>query len=163
MKSFENDVVVAFQDIAKEIGAEIRRNPRESYCIEIPGKGIVLRVYWQVERTQGVFVSIFKEADIGKLSKEYGLGLLIKFKNGSPAEGYDAGRSKSLWAKAEANVVKKYAMGYLLGVEKDFSEFEEYVKQERERWRKERPSWNEMLKNLKHVRVRPEWIPEEED
>ena len=161
MKSFENDVIIAFQDIAKEIGAEIRRNPRERHCIEIPGKGITLRVYWQIERTQGVFVTIFKEADIGKRSKEYGLGLLIKFKNGCPTEGNDANRSKSLWAKSEANVVKKYAMGYLLGIEKDFSEFEEFVKQEREQMSKGRPQWSEIMKKMKNVR--PEWIPEEED
>ena len=159
MKSFENEVVAAFQSIAKEIGSEIRRNSEERYCIEIPGKGIVLRIYWQIERTQGAFVTIFREKDIGRKSKEYGLGQLIKFKNGSLTKCHDAAQEASIMAEA----VRKYAMGYLLGTEKDFSEFEEYARQQEEQWRKERPSWNEMLKNLKHVRVRPEWIPEEEE
>ena len=163
MKSFENDVIIAFQDIAKEIGAEIRRNAKESYYVEIPGKGIVLRVYWEIDRNEVVFVTLFKEADIDRQSKEYSLGELVEFKDGSLAVFKEAANTGDSEAMIYAKLARKYAMGYLLGIEKNFFEFEEYVKQKREQWRKERPSWKEMLKNLKHVRVRPEWIPEEED
>jgi len=157
MKSFEKKVVAIFQDIANEIGSEIRRNPEEKYCIEIPGNGIVLRVYWQVERTVGVFVTLFREKDIGKRSKEYGLGQLIKFKNGSLTKCHDPSQEASIVSEG----VRQYAMGYLLGIQEDFSDFEKYVRQQREQRRAERPSWNETLKNVKNVR--PEWIPEDED
>jgi hypothetical protein len=163
MKSFENEIIIAFQELAKEIGSEIRRNPEEKYCIEIPGKEVTLRVYWEVDRNQGVFVTLFKEADIGKRSREYHLGSLIEFKNGSLETVREAAKPGAPAASIVAKEVRKYAMGYLLGTEKDFPEFVEYVKREREQRRSERPSWTESLKNLKYVRVRPEWIPEEED
>jgi len=156
MKSFENEVVAVFQDIAKEIGSEIRRNPKEKYCIEIPGKELTLRVYWQIEQTQGAFVTLFKEADIDKRSKEYGIGQLILFKNGSLRKCDDATQEASIVAEG----VRKYAMGYLLGTEKDFPKFEEFAKQQEEQWRKERPQWSDVIKKMKNVR--PEWIPEED-
>ena len=52
-------------------------------------------------------------------------------------------------------------MGYLLGLETDFSEFEEFAKRDTERGVKEQYSW---LENIKYSdRFRPEWIPEDED
>jgi hypothetical protein len=79
-----------------------------------------LRVYWEVDRNQGVFVTLFKDVDIGRRSKEYALGQLIEFKNGSLEICRGAARAGALAASIVAREVRKYAMGYLFGIEKDF-------------------------------------------
>jgi hypothetical protein len=145
----ENEVRAAFQEIADAIGAKMQKGPE--HCVEIPGNGVVLRVCWEAERTKGVFVTLFAKDDA---DREYGLPHLVAFESAPQVDPFEekAADGRAGDAKAAAHVAKKYAVRYLLGDPKRFSEFRDYVVD----WvEKNMPSLPNVGTNR---RVRAEWI-----
>ena len=96
----------------------------DGYAIDIKGEGIVMRIHWRVERLNRIFVTLRRATPVH--SSEYGLPYLVKFKNGS-GEDFECSRSGEL--RSLVNLVKKYALPYLLGTEEDFADFEAYTAQ----------------------------------
>ena len=151
-KPFKDQVMELFPEIARLAGTEMRRSAKrfDDY-VEIPGNGFVLRVRWEIERTQGLLVTLYKEVKEEHLvPRELNLGWFVKFKGGS----VDEERIVEVGRGAEViKIVKKYALGYLLGREKDFDNIDELSRREIEE-KHHYSQWNKANKW-----IRPEWPP----
>ena len=113
------DIIREFEKIAADLGTTWAI--RGSYC-ELTKNGIVLRVWWSIERIEGVFVTLASDDTLAqdKYPQEYGLPYLVAYRTGDPKNIHWPSRN-DLEAAVEAT--KKYAAGLLLGTDNDYAEF----------------------------------------
>ena len=78
MNQYKKQAVAAFESFGKTHGLEV--STRTETSMDIVGCEIGLRVHWQVERIQGIFVTLFQ---MSVPQNEYSLVYLVEFKNGN--------------------------------------------------------------------------------
>lgn len=146
-----NETLTAFVALANELQLSLRNVPNE--FLELGSAHFALRVREDIDRIEGVFVTIRKQS--GKPRREYGLSYLVEYRGGSPAEvQITAGRN----AYAISELVKRYAKDYLSGEAKDFAEFEAFAQKR----------IDEMFPGIRSFGgankwVRAEWIDEDDE
>jgi hypothetical protein len=151
MNSTKNEIVATFGEISRAAGLELETT--NSSFVEIAGSGLVLRIRWEVERIKGVFVTLLRANTADESSfNEYGISYLVEFKNLPDIDNVDVARSKSNNVVAMAELVKRYALPYLLGEVTDFQAVEEYAKRRISENLPEVPNINASKW------VRPEWL-----
>lgn len=120
MNTYKNDVIAVFQNLASQLGLSASE-PSGSF-VEIVGAEIGLRIRWQIDRIEGIFVTLYR---IAEPNSEYSITYLIEYMEGTPQE---IETSKLNDAGRLATLVEKYAVVFLLGTPEEFKVFEEYAK-----------------------------------
>lgn len=144
MNAFKKDVLVVFQKLAKKLGLSVSE-PSESF-MELFGAEIGLRIRWQIDRIEGIFVTLFR---IAEPNSEYSITYLIEYGEGSSQE---IELSKANDTENLLKLVEKYAEELLLGTSDKFRAFEKYAKRR----------ISEQIPETPEIRatkwIRPEWI-----
>jgi len=108
--------------IAGTLGAEL--SVSDNYC-SISKNGVTLRAIWLVDGISGIFVTLLKDGQpASPFTHGYGLSYLVEFRNaGEP----DLAKANSDDLRAQLEITKKYAAGFLDGSLRDFDDFADFA------------------------------------
>ena len=143
MDQYKKEAVTAFEEFAKNSGLVVRS--RTDTFIDVVGSEIGLRVRWRVERTEGIFVTLFQ---VSEPRSEFSLVYLVEFENGSSE---DIELAKSNDPRVLVEFARRYCTKFLSGNLEKFRPFKDFAKR---RIAEQVPSTPEM-KATKWIR--PEW------
>lgn len=119
MNSFKNEILSAGHKLASVSDLSVSE-PSDSF-IEVYGPEIGLRMRWQIDRIDGVFVTLFKKDDP---ITEYSITYLIEYEEGS---SQDIESSNVNDVRLLLVLIHKYAEAFLRGTLDKFVPFERYA------------------------------------
>jgi hypothetical protein len=138
-------IIEKFSPLAQKIGASIHADASNRE-VTISLNGFTVRILDRPERMSGTYVTICKEADT-----EYALGHLIKYSENESDYKLDHGRLHTEQIDDLVYLTDKYAVPFLCGQRKDYTEFQTFD-------RAEVASLSANTKTYKANKwVRPEW------
>jgi hypothetical protein len=144
MEAFKNNAITAFQEFANKHGLFVHKGL--GAYIEILGIEIGLRARWQIDRIEGIFVTLFRKSEP---NSEFSITYLVEYLEGAQEDIETSMMNNS--AKL-IELVEKYALAVLINNSFNFASFEAYAKR---RIAEQTPETPEIrATNL----IRPEWL-----
>lgn len=155
LKTFDVAIAKSFAPIANHLKLQVRKLAEGVY--EIESREFTVRIRHGTGHRKDILITFLPTAerpiDVGDLSKEIGLGVVVRF-NGETLSDmqFDTEDEYLRYARDLAEAVKKYLVPYLLGLRTDFPEIKEFVAANAEK------AVNEISGYRLPKNVRKEWI-----